>query len=210
MGVDKVRITGGEPLVRKNVVYLIEKLAGISGIRDLGMTTNGVLLDKFSRPLKEAGLHRVNVSLDTLDERRYHEITRIGQISDVLRGIDAAIKSGLIPVKINCVIKNSPLERDAREVAEFAKKYGLEVRFIRQMSLSGGSFSQVIGGDGGNCSNCNRLRLTANGMIQPCLFNDIKYNVRELGAEKAILEALKNKPECGSENHQGRFYNIGG
>jgi len=210
LGVDKVRITGGEPLVRRNIVYLIEKIAALKGLKDFGMTTNGILLREFALSLKRAGLHRVNVSLDTTDPEKYRQITRGGDLYAVLDGINAALEAGLAPVKLNCVIRQSPFEEDARMVAEYAATKGLQVRYIRQMSLSGGYFSKVIGGEGGNCAKCNRLRLTANGMIQPCLFNDLAYNVRELGAEKAILEALKNKPRCGSENHTGRFYNIGG
>lgn len=210
MGVDKVRITGGEPLVRKNVIYLVEKLAAMEGIRDLGMTTNGILLAGYAKALKEAGLHRVNISLDTLDPARYREITRVGQLSDVLQGIEAALDYDLRPVKINCVIRDSLSEPDALQVAEFAEERGLAVRFIKEMDLSSGSFSQVIGGEGGNCGKCNRLRLTATGMVQPCLFSDLRYSVRELGAREAIQEALKNKPRCGSSSHLGRFYNVGG
>jgi len=210
LGVDKIRITGGEPLVRKGIVSLVEMIASKPGVQDLGMTTNGQLLEKFAQPLKDAGLHRVNVSLDTMDTERYRQVTRGGDIKNVLKGIEASVKAGLSPVKINCVIVKSPTEPDAVEVAEYGKKHGLQVRFIRQMDLEKGEFYIVDGGSGGDCSTCNRLRLTANGMVKPCLFNDMEYSVREHGAHKALQLALGNKPSCGTNNRHGEFYNIGG
>lgn len=210
LGVDKIRITGGEPLVRKGIVELVEMIAGVPGIKDLAMTTNGTLLSKYAHPLKKAGLHRVNISLDTLDPDKYTSITRIGHIQQVLAGIESAKQAGLTPVKINCVIKASPLEEDARQVAAFCKKNDLEVRFIKEMDLEEGVFSKVIGGDGGHCKSCNRLRLTANGKIKPCLFSDLEFDVRELGAENAILRSVDLKPKSGTENKINKFSNIGG
>ena len=210
LGIDKIRITGGEPLVRKGIVDLVQMIASRPGVQDLGLTTNGQLLEKFALPLKEAGLHRVNVSLDTMDTEKYSQITRGGEIGNVLKGIEASVSAGLSPVKINCVIAKSPSEPDAMEVAEYGQKMGLQVRFIRQMDLEKGEFYVVDGGSGGDCSTCNRLRLTANGMVKPCLFNDLEYNIREHGAHKALQLALGNKPSCGTINRHGEFYNIGG
>jgi cyclic pyranopterin phosphate synthase len=108
------------------------------------------------------------------------------------------------------VIKNNSQEPDAVEVAEFCRKNDLKVRFIKEMDLETGSFSIVEGGFGGDCAHCNRLRLTSDGKIKPCLFSDLGYSVRELGAEKAIGLALQNKPKSGHSNHTSKFYNIGG
>jgi cyclic pyranopterin phosphate synthase len=210
LGVDKVRITGGEPLVRKGIVSLVKMIAGIPGISDLSMTSNGILLEEYAFQLKEAGLQRINISLDTLDPVRYHEITRNGDINRVVAGIGAARNAGLYPIKINCVIRQSPDEPDARLVHEFCIQHRLEIRYIREMDLENGEFYVVHGGSGGDCARCNRLRLTANGMIKPCLFNDLEYSVRELGAKKALELALDNKPACGTVNRKGEFYNIGG
>jgi len=127
-----------------------------------------------------------------------------------LQGIETAKKAGLTPIKINCVIKKSNLEPDAQMVAQYAKENNLDVRFIHEMDLKKGSFSVVEGGDGGNCSSCNRLRLTANGMLKPCLFSNLEFNVRELGIEKAYKQALYQKPQSGHRNSTGNFYNIGG
>lgn len=209
-GVDKVRLTGGEPLVRRGIVSLVEMLANIKGIRDLSMTSNGVFLKKFAKDLKNAGLQRINISLDTLNAEKYKEITRVGDINNVLEGIDAAIDTDLKPVKLNCVVQNSSKEEDAIAVKKFAMEKNIEVRFIHQMNLNNGSFSIVEGGEGGHCESCNRLRLSANGFIYPCLFNDLAYSVRELGIEKAIELAVKNKPRSGTVSHSHEFYNIGG
>ena len=193
LGFDKVRITGGEPLVRKGIVVLIQMLASIKGINDLSMTTNGILLSQFAGELKENGLHRINVSLDTLDPDKFREITRGGDIEKVKEGILAAKKAGLSPIKINCVIKDSKGEEDAEAVQEFCKQNDLEVRFIHQMNLKTGHFSIVDGGDGGDCENCNRLRLTADGKIKPCLFNNFEFDIRKMGIKEALYAAAARK-----------------
>ncbi len=210
MGIDKVRLTGGEPLVRKGIVDLVGMIAGIEGIKDLAMSTNGILLGKFAMLLKKAGLQRVNISLDTMDPETYKLQTRGGNIKYVFQGINAARSAGLEPIKINCVVWNSSQEKDAREVAEFCRKNNLEVRFIHKMDLKTGEFSIVEGGDGGNCIKCNRLRLTSDGKIKPCLFSDLEFNVRVLGAQEAIKKAVENKPKSGTYNESRKFYNIGG
>lgn len=209
-GVTKVRITGGEPLVRKGIVTLVGMIAEIKGIRDLSMTTNGVLLKQFASELKDAGLQRINISLDTVDPVKFSSLTRTGKIIDVFEGIKAAKEAGLFPVKINCVVIKSKEEEDARAVAQFCWNNDLEIRYITQMDLVKGHFSMVEGGSGGNCSICNRLRLTANGKLKPCLFNSKEFDIRELGFEEALKLAVEAKPECGSTNETGAFYNIGG
>jgi cyclic pyranopterin phosphate synthase len=209
-GVDKVRITGGEPLVRKGIVDLVKMISLIDGINDLSMTTNGTLLEEFAAPLADAGLMRVNVSLDTLDQEKFRILTRGGSLEKALRGIDAAIAAGLTPIKLNCVVKESSREFDATTVTQYGLEKGLDVRYIRQMDLARGEFGIVEGGDGGNCSSCNRLRLTADGKVKPCLFNDLEFDVRELGAKRAIEMAVEKKPACGSSNFTGQFYNLGG
>ena len=209
-GITKVRITGGEPLVRRGIINLVEMIAKIPGIEDLSMTTNGIFLPKYAAALKQAGLMRVNISLDTLDPHRFREITRTGELQDVLKGITAAQNAGLNPVKLNCVVKKSRLEPDAILVAKFAYENNLGVRFIREMDLENGLFYEVDGGEGGKCNTCNRLRLTANGDLKPCLFDKSSYNIRELGNQNALAEAVANKPACGTLNYMGKFYNIGG
>ena len=209
-GVTKVRITGGEPLVRKGISALVRMISDIEGIDDLSITTNGTLLKQFAADLKIAGLQRVNISLDTIDPEKFKSITRTGDIKEVFEGIKAAKNAGLFPVKINCVIKESKEEEEARAVTRYCIDNGLEIRYIRQMDLVMVHFSKVEVGTGGECSLCNRLRLTSNGKLKPCLFNNIEFDIRELGYEKALNLAAELKPECGSKNETGAFYNIGG
>jgi GTP 3',8-cyclase len=210
LGVDKVRLTGGEPLVRRGVIRLVESIARIEGIRDFAMTTNAILLPQLALELKKAGLHRVNVSLDTMNPDRFREITRGGDLNTVLAGIAAATEAGLTPVKLNCVIQSSIDEPDAREVAAFAASQGIEVRFIRQMNMVTGDFWVVVGGTGGDCSKCGRIRVTATGDVLPCLFSDLRFNVREMGIRGALLTAVENKPESGRTSRKNHFYTTGG
>lgn len=210
LGVSKVRITGGEPLVRKGIVNLIGMISKINGIADLSMTTNGLLLDKYARQLKDAGLQRVNISLDTIDERKFATITRGGNISEVKKGIEAAKQAGLNPVKINCVIKKNLDEPDALAVKKYCDGHGLEARFIYEMDIEKGEFGVVHGGSGGDCANCNRLRLTSDGYLKPCLFSDISINIRKVDYKEALSFAVEQKPACGNSSTAHKFYNIGG
>ncbi|MBT3301472.1 MAG: GTP 3',8-cyclase MoaA [Bacteroidetes bacterium] len=209
-GIDKIRLTGGEPLVRKGILLLVKQIASIKGLKDFGMTTNGIFLESYAKELKEAGLHRINISLDTLNAEKFKSITRGGDIEAVFKGIKAAKQVGLSPIKINCVVQNSSSEQDAKEVKAFCEENGLQIRFIKLMNLKEGTFSIVEHGEGGNCASCNRLRLTANGMIKPCLFSELEYNIRELGIDKTFELAVGNKPACGTTNRTNQFSNIGG
>ena len=208
LGIKKVRITGGEPLVRKGVTSLVKMITQLNEINDFGLTTNGILLDQYAEELAKAGLHRVNISLDTVKSEKYTRITRGGNITNVFKGIAAAKKANLGPIKINCVVRDSSSENDAIEVKEFCMKNGLDLRFIHEMDLAAGEFSKVEGGTGGDCNICNRLRLTANGIIKPCLFNNIGFNIREIGVSEALRRAIHFKPEKGSVNSLNKFHNI--
>lgn len=210
MGINKIRITGGEPLVRKHIVNLVRMISAVPGVSDLSMTTNGMLLEEYAIPLADAGLDRINISLDTINPAKFLEITGTNGLDKIFKGIEEAKKAGLYPIKINCVLLKDEDMNDAEQVKAYARKNGIEVRFIHQMDLRNGEFSVVEGGDGGNCSVCNRIRLTANGLIKPCLFSELGFNIRELGTEKAIRLAVLKKPEAGTRNKSGRFYEIGG
>ncbi|MCF7958910.1 MAG: radical SAM protein [Phycisphaerae bacterium] len=210
MGIKKIRITGGEPLVRKNILHLVELLNSLNGLDEVCMTTNGTLLPLYANALKAAGLKRINISLDTVSPEHFSTITGGGKLEDVLSGIQAAQDAGLDPIKLNCVVENSSQDPNAREVAAFAKQKGLQVRFIKKMNIQTGSFSIVDGGNGGNCAICNRLRLSSDGYLRPCLFSDIKYNIRKLDYCKAIQLAIGSKPEQGTYSRDNQMYRIGG
>lgn len=209
-GITKVRLTGGEPLVRRDIETLVAQLAAVDGIRDLAMTTNGTLLADHATALAAAGLHRVNVSLDAVTPARFAEITRGGDVALVLAGIEAALAAGLDPVKLNCVVDESPEEPDAVDVAAYGDSMGLDVRFIRRIDTAEGRFWPVIGGEGGRCESCNRLRLSSDGYLRPCLLGDAAFSVRELGADEALRCAVAAKPDRGRGSASNRMYSIGG
>lgn len=209
-GITKVRLTGGEPLVRKDIEKLVEMLSKITGIHDLSMTTNGILLGAYADKLKSAGLNRVNISLDTLNPLTFQKISPNGSLADVLKGIDAALKAELTPVKINCVDSTYNTHQDIQAVKDFGAKNGFEVRVIHQMNLPGGIFTTVEGGQGGKCRSCNRLRMSSDGKLIPCLFSNLNYDIKALGIDKALELALKNKPQKGINNQSQTFYQLGG
>jgi GTP 3',8-cyclase len=250
LGVRKIRLTGGEPLIRKNITYLISSLKAIKGIEDISLTTNGVLLEKYAGKLADAGLDRINVSLDTLRPERYTEITRGGDISPVLKGIDASEEAGLLPVKINMVpIRN--LNDD--EIPEFARMTLVtprHVRFIEFMPIGPrdlwsaeryistdelrktvekiaplspvrfrkngpAKYFRFEGAPGvlgfisalthHFCGDCNRLRLTADGKLRPCLFSeteiDLKPALRKQSSDSEIERLLRLAIEVKPEGH---------
>lgn len=246
MGISKLRITGGEPLVRKDIEQLIAALAAIPGIDDIALTTNGILLAKKAQALKEAGLHRVNISLDTLDPARFRMIARRGDLSKVMEGIEASAKAGFHPIKINCVLLKGINEDEVSDFLRMSVDHPLHVRFIEYMPIghadegwkkhylplsrvleicdeagytyerlqlmkgNGPSEDWKIAGAKGSfglihpvsnhfCEQCNRLRLTSDGSLKPCLYWVDELNVRPLigdeeGMKQLFMRALDLKP----------------
>ncbi len=133
LGVDKIRLTGGEPTIRPRLVELVRQIKRTPGIRDLAMTTNGLLLPELAHPLKQAGLDRVNISIDTLNPEKFHAITRWGRLEDVWAGIAAAESAGLVPIKLNCVVTRGFNEEDVVDLARLTLDHPWEVRFIELM-----------------------------------------------------------------------------
>jgi len=210
LGMTKVRLTGGEPLIRRDIEKLIALISKVPGIKDFSLTTNGILLSRYAQVLADAGLQRVNVSLDTVRPERFRMITRGGELQLVFRGLQAAQKAGLYPIKLNCVVAKSANEPDAIEVAKFARTNGFEIRFIRIMDAGTGTFSVVDGGTGGDCPRCNRIRLSADGIVKPCLFSDLGFDVRRLGVANALHKAIENKPESGGPCKHNWIRAVGG
>jgi GTP 3',8-cyclase len=135
LGIDKIRLTGGEPLMRRDLPRLVAMLAKIPGIKDIGLTTNGILLAPLAQPLFDAGLRRINISLDTLDPDRFRQLARRDGLTQVLDGIHAAKKAGFDPVKINAVSIRGITEHEVVALARFAREHGLELRFIEYMPI---------------------------------------------------------------------------
>ncbi|MCL6478959.1 MAG: GTP 3',8-cyclase MoaA [Peptococcaceae bacterium] len=250
VGIKKIRLTGGEPLVRKGLVELVAAVGAIPGIDDIALTTNGLLLPEMGKELKKAGLRRVNISLDTLDPALFRFITRNGELKQAWKGVEAALELGLHPVKINTVVMRGVNSHEISDLAALTRNYPLHVRFIELMPvgtsdswaldshvptpevreiietslgelesihkpvgngpakyyrLSGapGTIGFISAVSDHFCRRCNRLRLTAEGMIRPCLYNgreiDIKTPLRR-GAENAELaglfvQAVRQKPD---------------
>ena len=246
LGINKLRLTGGEPLVRAQLPHLVHMLSQIEGIDELSLTTNGVHLKQYAAPLKQAGLKRVNVSLDTLKRERFKEITGSDKLSHVLAGIEAAHKAGLEPVKINMVVMRGINDDETLDFARLSRDQGWHVRFIELMpfgqasslhfvpvaeieqtllslgpvepcSFSPGNgpakyfrFPQAPGTMGfisplseHFCFNCNRMRLTVDGRLRPCLLSDEEVDLRESLRQGAspeevsqlIRQAVAAKPE---------------
>jgi cyclic pyranopterin phosphate synthase len=135
LGIDKVRLTGGEPLMRRELTRLVRMLAGVEGLKDIGLTTNGILLADQARPLFDAGLRRINISLDTLDPERFRQVARRDGLERVIAGILAAKRAGFHPVKVNAVSMRGLTEHEVVPLARFAREHGLEMRFIEYMPI---------------------------------------------------------------------------
>lgn len=262
LGMKKLRITGGEPLVRGDILPLVRRLGQIPGIEDMSLTTNATLLGPIARELFQAGIHRINISLDTLDEEKYSRITRGGHLSDALDGIRAAIDAGMSPVKLNAVLIGGFNDDEIGALAGLTLKYPVQVRFIELMPIgSADAFPKEaylpVGevlkrlpelepvereahsvarlyklpgalGEVGLisplsdhfCAECNRLRLTADGCLKPCLHSAEELPVRGLHGEdlrEAILTAVSHKPQMhvalsATERSEAKrsMYRIGG
>ena len=135
LGVNKIRITGGEPLTRRNIVSMFESLGDLEGLKDLTMTTNGTLLEKYARPLKDAGVTRLNVSLDTLKADRFLKITRNGKLEKTLSGIEAALEVGFHRIKLNTVIMKNQNDDEIYDLVEYVRERGMDISFIEEMPM---------------------------------------------------------------------------
>jgi cyclic pyranopterin phosphate synthase len=249
LGINKIRLTGGEPLVRLGLLSLIEQIRSLPEITDISLTTNGVLLKDFAASLKKAGLNRVNISLDTLNVGKFQQITRLGNIVRVHEGIDAALAAELEPVKLNVVIIKGVNDNEILDFVELTRNRPLHVRFIELMPIGEsdakalatyipvkqikqlvetkyelepvkrlkgcgpakyykiGDFRGTVGFIGAIsehfCHNCNRLRLTADGKLRPCLQKDLEYDLREplrrgvnqKELQEIIADAIMHKPK---------------
>ena len=210
-GIENIKFTGGEPLLRNDLVEIIKVITKSNRVNDISITTNGILLRRYAKELKEAGLNRINISLDTVCCNEYKRLTRIGKLKDVLDGIECAIKNNFDSIKINCVIENSILEKNAVLVKRYAEQKNIEIQYIKRINLLNGKFSKVINGDSGNCIKCNKIRVLSNGLILPCLFSDSGYCIRKFGIDCALKMAIKNKPVSGiSGGNTRNMHSIGG
>ena len=243
LGISKLRITGGEPLVKSNIVDLCAEAAAIDGIREVCVTTNGTLLPKLAGPLREAGVSRLNISLDTLDPEKFRYITRIGTLSDAVAGLDAALDCGFEHIKVNTVLIGGFNDDEIPVLAELTRRYPLDVRFIELMPMVDSSdFGpeaylpctavterlpglEAMDPDGGVarlyrlpgakgniglispvsahfCTACNRIRITADGKVKPCLHSSDEISIKGLdeeGMRETLRQAILAKPRWHGE-----------
>ena len=261
LGIRKLRITGGEPLVKSNIVELCRAAAAVDGIEEVCLTTNGTLLPKLAAPLREAGVRRLNISLDTLDAEKFRYITRIGNLEDALAGIEASLEAGFDKIKINSVLIGGFNDDEIPSLAALTQRYPVDVRFIELMPMyDSGDFGpdafipytvvtdrlpdlSPLPADGGVaklyrlpgargnvglispvsahfCADCNRIRLTADGKLKPCLHSSDEISLKGLdydGMVGTLRSAILSKPKWHGElsyterSHAARNMNqIGG
>ena len=214
LGIGKVRLTGGEPLVRKGMDSLVRLLKEIDGIEEVSMTTNGILLTPdMAVRLKAAGLDRLNISLDSLDPARYRELTRCGEVADVLRGIEAAQAADFEGTKVNMVVSLPGSREDVEMMKSFCTREGLVLQTINRFSLSKRTSETESLHDFDRplpCERCNRLRLTSDGYLKPCLFSDVELKVDFDDIEDSIRKAVEAKPEEGTSCSDRSMRQIGG
>ena len=175
LGVEKIRLTGGEPLVRQNLDQLVAKVAAISGLKDLCLTTNGALLAEKIDSLKAAGLKRINISLDTLDPEKFRRMTKRGDLEKVLEGIFAAKDHGRHPIKLNAVIERGVNDDDILELVEFSREHGLAIRFIEYMDV-------------GNSNNWTSEKLVSKAEILEKISS--RYPLREIGRDQGSAPSV--------------------
>lgn len=236
LGINKYRLTGGEPMARLGIVNLVERLAGIEGVEELSMTTNGTLLAEHAEALKNAGLKRVNVSIDSLIYHKYEEITRGGDLDAAVEGLNTAMRIGLSPVKINVVAIEGFNDDEILNFVQLTINHPLDIRFIELMPvghaamdngyryLSGeemkkklpsliplnrkdgvaelykypeaqGTIGFISPMSSMFCDTCNKIRLTADGRLKPCLHTDEEIDLREVlrnGDDEALREAIRS------------------
>ena len=256
-GVKKIRVTGGEPLVRRGAVDFCRMLAEIPGVEELCLTTNGSLLAEQAAALREAGVTRLNVSLDTLKEERFCAITRAGALSDVLHGLESAERAGFEKIKLNCVLLGGDNDDEIADFAALTRAHDWQVRFIERMPMGcGRDFGaylpaqtvlercpelEPVSHDGvaaccrfpgakgtvgliapmshAFCSECSRIRITADGKLKPCLHSAAELSLRGLSGdelEAAIRRGILMKPErhhmnaTGETETQRGMFEIGG
>ena len=209
LGIAKVRLTGGEPLVKRGIVDLARMIAAVDGIECLAMTTNGTLLAPLARPLREAGLDSINLSLDTLDHERYRALTRGGNIHDALAGLDAALAAGF-PVKINMVVLDDTPAGEVERMREFTASRGARLQLINHFSLVEPKRDREAFDRPPPCERCNRIRLTADGMLKPCLHSDDEIRLDFARLHESLREAILAKPRTGGTCTERAMSQIGG
>jgi cyclic pyranopterin phosphate synthase len=212
LGIRKVRLTGGEPLVRKNIPFLVRELKSLPGIREVCLTSNGTLLAPLAAELKRSGLDRLNISMDTLDPDKYRQVTRNGDIAQVFAGFRAVQEAGFRNTKVNMVLIPGFNDDEVDAMKEFCRRNGLRLQRIHHYSLHDhrSAQSELPAERPLPCPDCNRLRLTADGKLKPCLFSDREIAVDFEDIRASLLQAVRAKPARGVACANRGNWQIGG
>jgi len=212
MGFTKIRLTGGEPLVRKGIENLVTMLREISDLHELNLTTNGILLTDKAAVLKKNGLDRLNISLDTLDAIKFKEMTRGGDISQVFAGIAAAQAAGFHNTKINMVLIPGFNDHEIETMQKFCQDNELTLQRIHHYSLQKRDLHRPVfeAERPLACGSCNRIRLTADGHLKPCLFSNQEFPVDLHDIAASIQQAIQAKPAQGNSCTGRGNWQIGG
>ena len=209
LGIVKIRLTGGEPLLREGITDLVRMIKTVQGVEHLGMTTNGVMLARYAGQLKSAGLDSVNISLDTLDPVRYRRITRIGNIRPVLDSIEAVKKEG-VPAKINMVVMEDTGDGEIERMQEFCRQRGLRLQLINHYSLSEEKTNDYRFERPPDCERCNRIRLLADGTLKSCLHSNLEIPLDFADIEGSLQKAIELKPQKGHICTNRNLAEVGG
>lgn len=210
LGINKVRLTGGEPLSRRGIVDLVRMIAAVPGILTVAITTNGILLSHFASALKMAGLSVVNVSLDTLDADRYRTVTGGGDLQRVLQGILDAQRAGIERIKVNTVVGPDSPAGDVEAVQRFCETHNLIHQRIAQYSLESDKHDNHDCDRPLPCEECNRLRLLSNGVLKPCLHSNEEVALDRKNPGSSLIRAVQLKPERGTVCTNRSMVEIGG
>jgi GTP 3',8-cyclase len=210
IGITKVRLTGGEPLVRRGVVELVRAIAVIEGIETVGMTTNGVLLARFASDLKAAGLKALNVSLDTLDPERFLRVTQRGRVQSVIEGILAARDAGIERIKVDTVVGPETDPADLQAIGRFCDLHGLIHQRIALYSLEADKTDNHGYDRPLPCEECNRIRLLSTGILKPCLHSNEEVPLDLENPLESLRRTIELKPERGTVCTNRSMVEIGG
>ena len=211
LGIRKIRLTGGEPLVRKGIVELVRQIAAVPGVENVAMTTNGLLLKTMAQELRRAGLTHLNISLDTLDPEAYARVTRGGRLEDALAGALEAKNVGFETIKVNTVVTEAEYHADEMGALQaFCDQHGFELQRIAEYSLSEEKRDTMQFERPLPCSECNRVRLLSTGVLKPCLHSDQEIPVDFNNITESLKAAILSKPEYGTVCTNRSMVEIGG
>ncbi len=209
IGINKVRLTGGEPLFRRDIVEIVQKIGAVPGITELGVTTNAIFMPRYAADLRKAGLRSCNISLDTLDAELYRSLSRNGNLKDALAGIDAARQQGFA-IKINMVVLNETADEEIQAMNEYCLDNGFTLQLINHYDLHQHKTDNYTFNRPPKCLECNRIRLLADGSLKPCLHSNDEIALDPDDIRGSLERTVMAKPRIGQACTNRSLFEIGG